>query len=92
MDRAQAQDFVDQAYKGCDRCGAGMAAVMELNFSCNRRRCPMRSLLDAKRDCERVARDAAPGNVRAQQEALRTLFACIVSGGDFDVSKGILKS
>lgn len=59
--------------KACERCGAQPAGFMDIDFRCNKRRCPLRGILDAKELCAKVA---AEGNEPplAKREALKILF------------------
>lgn len=63
--------------KRCDRCGAQAAGYMDIDFHCNRRRCPIRSLLDAKREMAQVAYSGSEDR-KSQREALKVMLAVML--------------
>lgn len=65
----------------CERCGAQAAGYMDIDFHCNRRRCPIRGLLDAKAAAARVAA-AGDEDPRVQREALMVLFETMLFAVD----------
>lgn len=46
---------------------------MDIDFHCTRRRCPIRGIMDAKREMERAAYEGPEDN-RAKREALKIML------------------
>lgn len=57
----------------CERCGAQAAGYTDIDFSCNRRRCPLRGFLDAKAELIRVAY-AGPEPIASKREAAKCVL------------------
>lgn len=57
----------------CERCGAQAAGYMDIDFHCTRRRCPIRSLMDAKHEMAQVAYQGSEDR-KTQREALKIML------------------
>lgn len=57
----------------CKRCGAQSAAYLDLDFTCSRRRCGIKSILEAKRDCLAIAMEG-PESAAAKRKAAQIAF------------------
>lgn len=74
----------------CERCGAQAAAYLDLDFRCNRSRCKIRGILNAKDACLRVAMDAPGATPEIAREATKILIECL-SRGAYDLSEEDLR-
>lgn len=57
----------------CERCGAQSAGYADIDFTCNRRRCPIRGFLNAKDEMIKEAY-AGPEPIAAKRKAAIALL------------------
>ena len=80
--------------KPCRRCGTQSVAYLDLDFECKRRRCPIKEILEAKRECLAIAMDGpepAESKRRAAQIAFSTMAEMKYAGATYKDWQDLMK-